>query len=1163
MNRVSSGFSFDRDGSCTRTRAGYFSRALLAASCFALLFVAAAISLHARAAATGSDKFIPTFLIYYGNGPTLVAADASKLAKYDLLGTDRFRYTQIGPNTWAAIKAINPEAQIYLYEMGPDAPNHLDATSQLNLNGLGRHNVSRGHFMGSLNGNNPGLFLRGNSGSRVYRLGNSNPGANQFWYLMDFGATAYQSYWVAAVKADIVDQPWVADGVLADGCTTLSSNGGYNAVPSFYATNAAWSSAMNDFASSITAGLFGYGQKVWCNRGGSGTVDGASAWRALDQTASPPDVVLEEGAFAVSWGSAAVEFYSEAAWKRQIDTIGAISNSKVAVASHTKLLEGQSGTDNYGRSVSYWQALWYSLGSFLLARNDDLGNAYFMFRGGSGYNKVWWHEEYDRIDLGKAVRPYAVRNLGTVNVYWREFEKGYVYVNPTDREATSVTLPQPGRRLTRANMNTAPDSIPSVSAIALKRHQAAFVLKVAAPPPPDTTAPTVPAGLTGTAVSSSQVNLSWNASTDNVGVTGYIVYLNNTQLAATSATSFSHTGLSPSTIYNYRVSAFDAVPNHSTWTATPVAVTTPLPADTAAPSAPIGLTAVAVSSTQINLSWNASTDNRGVTGYRLYRGGALLATLGTVTTYQNTGLAVSTSYSYTVQALDAAGNASAQSAAAAATTQSTAASLAITSFLANSDATNAYYSLAYTGTATRIQLFLDTDRAAGTGFPTSGIGASHMVELGAGYGNLYRYSGTGGAWAWTLVRTVTYTNTNGVASITIARADIGSPAGLDAVAAISGSPTVFSAKVALVLSGSGVDIAAPSVPTGLVGAAVSSTQINLSWNASTDNVGVTGYRVYMNDAQLATTTGTSFSHTGLAAGATYRYRVSAYDAVPNQSAWTATPVAVTTPGSGGSGAAFFCTFPTAPTDCGFRVQEKVPGRASIVGFGRDGGTALRLHTEPGDNNVVNSGDMQRADVYLAHASGAPIVFNEGEEQWWAVSILFPNDFVFPTWQNYNLQGFHHTGSTGSGNFRIGFERGAGLPTTAPGVWVFRGHGGSENQTQFIQPIGVPARNTWYDFVYHVKWSSGSGGFFRAWVNGVKKLDHSGPTLYAGQGAYFKLGNYHTPICDPYPACIGSDPPSSVIYDRVVRGTSPQAVSAGPLQGVLEMVNGVLTQMGGF
>jgi len=52
-------------------------------------------------------------------------------------------------------------------------------------------------------------------------------------------------------------------------------------------------------------------------------------------------------------------------------------------------------------------------------------------------------------------------------------------------------------------------------------------------------------------------------------------------------------------------------------------------------------------------------------------------------------------------------------------------------------------------------------------------------------------------------------------------------------------------------------------------------------------VGVAGYRVYLNDVPLATTTGTSFQHTGLTAGKTYKYRVSAFDAVPNHSAWTA------------------------------------------------------------------------------------------------------------------------------------------------------------------------------------------------------------------------------------------------------------------------------------
>ena len=73
-------------------------------------------------------------------------------------------------------------------------------------------------------------------------------------------------------------------------------------------------------------------------------------------------------------------------------------------------------------------------------------------------------------------------------------------------------------------------------------------------------------------------------------------------------------------------------------------------------------------SSQINLSWSASTDNVGVTGYQIYRGGTLLTTV-TGTSYSNTGLTPSTSYSYYVRATDAAGNFSGNSNTASATTQ--------------------------------------------------------------------------------------------------------------------------------------------------------------------------------------------------------------------------------------------------------------------------------------------------------------------------------------------------------------------------------------------------------------------------------------------------------------------------------------------------------------
>ena len=91
--------------------------------------------------------------------------------------------------------------------------------------------------------------------------------------------------------------------------------------------------------------------------------------------------------------------------------------------------------------------------------------------------------------------------------------------------------------------------------------------------------------------------------------------------------------------------------------------------DSTAPSVPAGLGATAAGATQVNLSWTASTDSVGVTAYKVYRGGSLVATLGNVTSYSDAGLTASTRYSYTVAACDAAGNCSAQSAAASATTQ--------------------------------------------------------------------------------------------------------------------------------------------------------------------------------------------------------------------------------------------------------------------------------------------------------------------------------------------------------------------------------------------------------------------------------------------------------------------------------------------------------------
>src|SRR5574337_1980162 len=84
-------------------------------------------------------------------------------------------------------------------------------------------------------------------------------------------------------------------------------------------------------------------------------------------------------------------------------------------------------------------------------------------------------------------------------------------------------------------------------------------------------------------------------------------------------------------------------------------------------------------------------------------------------------------------------------------------------------------------------------------------------------------------------------------------------------------------------SGGGNDTTAPTVPTGLVAVGVSTSQINLSWNASTDNVAVTGYRIYRGGTYLKSVSGTSTSDTLVSASTQYCYTVQAYDAANNYS----------------------------------------------------------------------------------------------------------------------------------------------------------------------------------------------------------------------------------------------------------------------------------------
>ncbi|HZG56038.1 discoidin domain-containing protein [Paenibacillus sp.] len=312
--------------------------------------------------------------------------------------------------------------------------------------------------------------------------------------------------------------------------------------------------------------------------------------------------------------------------------------------------------------------------------------------------------------------------------------------------------------------------------------------------------------------------------------------------------------------------------------------------DTQAPTAPSGLTATAVSSSAIDLAWTASSDNVGVAGYRVYRNGTLVGTVSG-TSYSDTGLTASTTYNYTVRAFDAAGNVSGDSATASATTQSsggggTSAKLTIAAVTASS-----YQSGNEPGDS--------IDGSLSTRWSAEGDGQWIQYDLGSSYTiDLVKIAFYNGASRTTAIDILLSTNGtswtqafSGSSSGTTTALETFDFADASAryvrIVGHGNSDNLWNSITEVEIwgygSGSGGDTQAPTAPTGLTATAASSSAINLAWTASSDNVGVAQYEVYRGSTLVGTTTGTSYSDTGLAASTTYTYTVRAKDAAGNVS----------------------------------------------------------------------------------------------------------------------------------------------------------------------------------------------------------------------------------------------------------------------------------------
>jgi chitodextrinase len=169
------------------------------------------------------------------------------------------------------------------------------------------------------------------------------------------------------------------------------------------------------------------------------------------------------------------------------------------------------------------------------------------------------------------------------------------------------------------------------------------------PNPDDTQAPTAPEPLDGTPATTS-VALTWGASSDDFGVTGYVVSRNGSPVATVKGTSWTDTGRAPNTAYTYSVAAIDTGLNHSD--ASTIQITTA--ADTKAPTAPRNFHRVRQSGRYVTFAWSRASDNVKVAAYYVYRVGRVTPIART--THLSIRFRTTRGATYYVRAVDTTGN---------------------------------------------------------------------------------------------------------------------------------------------------------------------------------------------------------------------------------------------------------------------------------------------------------------------------------------------------------------------------------------------------------------------------------------------------------------------------------------------------------------------------
>ncbi|MCX8128871.1 MAG: fibronectin type III domain-containing protein [Clostridia bacterium] len=352
----------------------------------------------------------------------------------------------------------------------------------------------------------------------------------------------------------------------------------------------------------------------------------------------------------------------------------------------------------------------------------------------------------------------------------------------------------------------------------------------------DSMAPSAPKKLTVTNKTCTSVSFSWTASTDNNEVKGYEVYRDGKRIVTVSKTCYTNMCLVPGRNYTYTIKAYDSSGNISVSSAV-LHVTTNK--DLQPPASPHTLAANSPTCTTIALSWASSTDNTGIKGYEVFCNGKKTA-LTSATSYVCKKLLPGTTYTFTVKALDIAGNYSLSSNTCLSGTLPDTTAPSMPGGLKAAEVSYTEVNLVWNSSSENVkvksyEIFCDGIKKGST---TKTSYTSKNLIPGRSY---------------------TYT----------VRA-------LDT----SGNISTESPKLHVLTK---ADTEPPKAPDGFKTGSISKSSVSLKWKASNDNTKVKGYYVYCNGIKIAETIRTSYTVKGLGNLSIAVFYIKAYDISGNLS----------------------------------------------------------------------------------------------------------------------------------------------------------------------------------------------------------------------------------------------------------------------------------------